>query len=627
MTQTSESIASANEDIYESLISLIENNQNQLSLIIVACDDLTLRQEIIGRYEREARLDNIQAKRIVLGTEPSLRAGLAKLELPAAARVVVTVTGSEWLLRVKTRSSDAQSDLQKFFGYLQWTREGLREFQYPIVLWITSPILLEMSRKAPDFWSWRKAVLRFTSEAANPVLPVEREHSSTPSPAAFTASRIDRDDDDFIPPPAEILSEISQLAARDPASANLATLYAKLAEIYTKRIERGEATDLEQEQQQAIDAYHQAIDRYRVLDKKSALSSTLTKFGNFLDNISRYKEAIDFHQQSLEIYREIGDRQGEAASLSNLGTAYLSLGEYQRAIDFHQQSLEIQREIGDRQGEANSLGSLGIAYYSLGEYQIAIDFHQQSLEIQREIGDRQGEANSLGSLGIAYYSLGEYQRAINFHQQSLEIYREIRDRSGEAVSLGNLGNAYNVLGKYQRSIDFQQQSLEIRREIGDRHGEANSLGNLGNDYNALGEYQRAIDFYQQSLEIKREIGDRHNEANSLFNQAGTLAKYEPRRFEALGKFKQARAIYAELKLDRDVEDCDREIYAFNRTIATEERKSAPTIGVSRPPEDWVKRSLDNDSTSRSTSPQKIHWLVWFGVGLGICFLLFLLRRK
>jgi hypothetical protein len=119
MTQTPDAIALTNENAYESLISLIENNQNQLSLIIVSCDDLTLRQQIISRYEREARLDNIQSKRIVLGTEPSLKAGLVKLELPATARVVVTVTGSEWLLRVKTRASDAQSDLQKFFGYLQ----------------------------------------------------------------------------------------------------------------------------------------------------------------------------------------------------------------------------------------------------------------------------------------------------------------------------------------------------------------------------------------------------------------------------------------------------------------------------------------------------------------------------
>jgi tetratricopeptide (TPR) repeat protein len=667
MTQTSDSITLANEDTYENLISLIENNQNQLCLIIVVCDDLTLRQQIVGRYEREARLDNIQAQRIVLGTEPSLRAGLAKLELPLESRVVVTVTGSEWLLRVKTRAQDEQSDLQKFFGYLQWTREGLREFQYPVVLWITSTILPEMSRKAPDFWSWRKTVLRFASESNNPVLPVEREYSSAPAAEAFASARVDRDDDDFIPPPAEILSEISKLAARDPGSANLATLYAKLAEIYTKRIARGEATELEQEQQQAIDAYHQAIDRYRELNKKSALANILNKFGVFLFTQSRYKEAInfyqqslaiqrkisnrggevaslcnlgnaynslgeyqraiDFQQQSLEIEREIGDRHGEASSLCNLGNAYSSLGEYQRAIDFYQQSLEIQREIGDRNNEASSLCNLGNAYISLGEYQRAIDFYQQSLEIQREIGDRNNEANSLIGLGNAYSSLGEYQRAIDFHQQSLKIQREIGDRSGESVSLNGLGNAYGSLGKYQRAIDFLQQSLEIQREIGDRGGEAKSLGNLGNTYQLLGEYQRAIDFHQQSLEIQREIGDRYGEAISLFNQAGTLAKYEPRRFESLDRLKQVRAILVELKIDKMVEQCDEAIYAFNQNIATEQPQSAPPIGNPRPPEDWVKRSLANDSTPRSISPQKIHWVVWVCVGLGICFILFLLRRK
>jgi tetratricopeptide (TPR) repeat protein len=190
-----------------------------------------------------------------------------------------------------------------------------------------------------------------------------------------------------------------------------------------------------------------------------------------------------------------------------------------------------------------------------------------------------------------------------------------------------LGSAYQLLGEYQRAIDFQQQSLEIQREIGNRRGEAVSLGNLGSTYQLLGEHQRAINFHKQSLEIKREIGNRRGEADSLFNQALALAKYEPRRFEAFIQLKQASEIFAELKLDHEVEKCDQAIYSFERIIATEKSQSAPTIGDPRPPEDWVKRSLVNNSTPRSTSPQKIHWAVWFGVGLGICFLLFLLRRK
>jgi tetratricopeptide (TPR) repeat protein len=495
MAQFSESIILANENAYENLISLIENNQNQLSLIIVSCDDLTLRQQMIDRYEQEAKLDNIQSQRIVLGTEPSLRAGLAKLELPEAARVVVTVTGSEWLLRVKTRASDSQSDLQKFFGYLQWTREGLREFQYPVVLWITSTILLEMSRKAPDFWSWRKAVLRFASECNEPVLPVEREYSSTPATESFASARVDRGGDDFIPPPAEILSEISKLAARDPESANLATLYAKLAEIYTKRIARGEATDLEQEQQQAIDAYHQAIDRYRAFNRKASLANILNEFGIFLFAQSRYEDAVKLYQQSLDISIEICDRYNQSAPLGNMGNIYNLLGEYQRAIDFYQQSLEIQCEVDDRRGKA--------------------------------------------------------------------------------ASLSNLGDSYNSLGEYPRAINFYQQSLEIQREIGNRSDEADSLYGLGTIYKSLGEYPRAIKLYQQSFEIQHEIRDRHGEANSLFNQAIAIKQYKPQSLESLDIFRQARMIYAELKLDKKVEECDEAIRTLDQIIATEPQESIP----------------------------------------------------
>jgi len=683
MSQALEPLTLENEATYESLISLIENNQDRLALIIVACDDLRLRQRVVDRYEAEARQAKIRSHRIVLGTEPSLRSGLAKLALRQGNAAVVTVTGAEWLLRVKMREGEEQSDLDKFFGYLQWTREGLREFRVPIVLWVTHRILREMSRQAPDFWSWRKAVLRFTSQETEPILVrnEERSQSSQPQP-----------EDEFLPPLEELLSEIQQLESTSPESTSLATLYDQLGQVYAKQIASGKATNLEQETQRTIDIFQNVILKYQELNNQSDLVSVLIRFGDFLDDQSCYKDAIaayqrslkisreigdrcgeatslnnlalvynslgqyagaidffqqsleiardidnrrgeaaslnnlglvynslgqyaqaiDFLQQSLEIARQISNRYGEANSLNNLGYAYKSLGQYQRAIDFFQQSLEIEREISNRYGEANSLNNLGYAYKSLGQYQRAIELCQQSLEIKREIGNRNGEANSLMGLGNAYYSLGQYQSAIDFYQQSLEIQRDIGDRDGEANSLMGLGNAYYSLGQYQSAIDFYQQSLEIEREIGNRNGEANSLMGLGNAYDSLGQYQRAINFHQQSLEIKREIGDRRGEADSLFNKALALAKYEPRRFEAFTTLQQAHTIYTELKLDYKVEMCDKEIYSFNRKIATEQRQSAPAI-PSKP-------------KARATSKRKINWVLWFGVGLSIVLLIAWLRK-
>ena len=279
--------------------------------------------------------------------------------------------------------------------------------------------------------------------------------------------------------------------------------------------------------------------------------------------------------------------------------------------------------------------TLGNTYFSLGQYQAAIDAHTQAQTLFAQLELTAGIAAVLGNLGGAYQSLGQYQRAIDFYQQWLEIAREIGDRQGEASSLGGLGNAYRSLGQYQRAIDFYQQCLEIAREIDDRQGEASSLGGLGNAYQSLGQYQRAIDYQQQWLEIAREIGDRWGEGASLFNKALALAKYEPRRFEALATLQQARAIYTELQLDHIVEQCDEAIHNFNQIIATEQRQSAPTlpvaptIGNPPPPDDWWERSLPSPPKPRptATAQHSRNWLLWFSVGVALVFLLALLLKR
>jgi tetratricopeptide (TPR) repeat protein len=298
---TGQNVTDQNEATYDSLISLIENNQEKLSLILVACDDLSLRQRMIERYEREALQAKIRPLRILLGTEPSLRAGLEKLALRRGELAVVTVTGAEWLLRVKVQESAEQSDLDKFFGYLQWTREGLREFQLPIVLWVTHRILREMSRKAPDFWSWRKAVLRFAGEEVT---------LATQTGDLQPRISLNEPHDKFLPPLEELLSEIHTLESTAPNSVGLATLYGKLGQVYAQRIQRGKTNNLIEERKQAIDAFEKAIDRYQKLSPSSAFRSILSELGKFLYSQSLYKESIPSYERALQLGGEIGDRHG-----------------------------------------------------------------------------------------------------------------------------------------------------------------------------------------------------------------------------------------------------------------------------------------------------------------------------
>ena len=123
-----------------------------------------------------------------------------------------------------------------------------------------------------------------------------------------------------------------------------------------------------------------------------------------------------------------------------------------------------------------------------------------------------------------------------------------------------------MLGQYQLAVDFHQKSLEIKRDIGDRRGEAASLGNLGIAYDSLGQYQRAIHFYQQQLDITCAIGDRRGAAHAYFNRSCALARLN-QKTEACASFEAARALFRDLGLQKDVEDCDLAIRELGQIVA------------------------------------------------------------
>ncbi|NCR83774.1 MAG: tetratricopeptide repeat protein [Microcystis aeruginosa K13-05] len=465
MNNETSSIIDQNEREYEGLIVSLEANQERLNILICVCDQEKLREEIIDRYSKKLE-PVIPCYRIDLDQkEPSLRAAIASLvsrkpELLQSKNAVITTTGVEKLHSIEWQQE--KSELDKFFGYLQWTREGLREFPYSIVLWVTSTVEVNLRKKSPDFWSWRKGVFRFISPPSN-FLPCQE---ILPILQSFDEITIDKD----IPliSKEDLLELIEQIEVnKGKKEPRLASLYASLAKIYNLRLlYRSPLVDYRQEQQLAIEYYQKAIDLQKELNLELDLVASLNSLAGIYYCLGEYQKAIEFHQQSLAITREIGDRGDEAKSYMGLGTVYCSLGEYQKALEFYQQSLAIKREIGDRGGEANSYMGLGTVYTSLGEYQKAIKFHQQSLAITREIDDRGDEAKSYMGLGTVYTSLGEYQKAIEFYQQSLAIKREIGDRRGEAKSWFNLGFTYYKLDRISEAKEAYLQARKLFQALG-----------------------------------------------------------------------------------------------------------------------------------------------------------------
>ena len=251
-----------NEISYEDLLVSIEASDGILSLLIAVCDDSDVRDRIIERYEAE--LDqNIRPYRVTLARgEPSLRAAIAELlqedeYLQNGGRAVLTVIGAEKLYFLKLGAERSEQEI--FFGYLQWTREGLREFPFPIVLWVTNQILANLIKKAPDFWSWRKGVFHFESKKTTAISSQEIEPLRL-----FMSDRdlLSNDDQDPYFLPLEDLQQLIQQIEqqRGTKDSSLATLYSRMGQIYNRRLERGESQDYQKEQALAIEYFRKAVD-------------------------------------------------------------------------------------------------------------------------------------------------------------------------------------------------------------------------------------------------------------------------------------------------------------------------------------------------------------------------------
>ncbi|NEP20136.1 MAG: tetratricopeptide repeat protein, partial [Leptolyngbya sp. SIO4C1] len=325
-----------NQREFRKLVLSIKANARRLDLLLAICDDRNLQDRLITAYEAELNAQGIIPFRARLDPkQPSLRATLEALvaqqpALQAGEPALVTVLNANELLGV--RLTDDVSEQERFFSSLQWTREALRQFEFPILLWLTDSIATRLAQQALDFWSWRSGVFEFVTQVT---VPVEGRALPQPMPAPEPS-------DESGQSVADLQRQIAELEQSAPESPLLVTLYNTLGEAYERRYAY----------QRALELYEQALALARGKKDLAGQARSRRNLGDALRYCGRPFQSIDFYQEALTLYQQIGDRNGEANSLENLGIAYFSLGQYQQAIDFHQQALEIEREIGDRNGEA-----------------------------------------------------------------------------------------------------------------------------------------------------------------------------------------------------------------------------------------------------------------------------------
>jgi tetratricopeptide (TPR) repeat protein len=506
-----------NERSYEDLLVSIEANKDKLNLLIGVCDDGNLRDEIIQQYEAELEPD-IRRYRVILGRgEPSLRAAIEEIVqndeyLKQGGRAVLTVTGAEQLFVLKLGAERSEQEI--FFGYLQWTREALREFPYSIVVWITHQIERSLSKQAPDFWSWRKGVFRFWSrkKAALPMGEIEPFRLALEGEDLLNT---DEDDQYFLP--LEDLKALIQKTEekRGKKDPSLATLYARMGQIYRQRLERGEFQDYQQELALAIEYFSKAADLQKELGLEEDFASTLSNLAFLYRSQGRYDQAEPLYQQALELRKRLLGEEHPyvATSLNNLAFLYHSQGRYAEAEPLYLQALELRKHLLGEEHPyvATSLNNLAVLYRSQGRYAEAEPLYLQALELRKRLlgEDHPYVATSLNTLAGLYKSQGRYAEAEPLYLQALELRKRLlgEDHPYIATSLNDLALLYSSQGRYDQAEPLYLQALKLyKRLLGEDHPYvATSLNNLAGLYKSQGRYEQAEPLYLQALELKERV--------------------------------------------------------------------------------------------------------------------------
>ncbi|AUT03832.1 tetratricopeptide repeat protein [Nostoc sp. CENA543] len=510
-----------NLDAYDDLIVSIQAKEQGLSLLIAVCDDLNFREQIIEQYETELQPE-IRPYRVTLPRgEPSLRAAIAHLVeneayLQQHQPAVITVTGAEKLYFLKLGKERSEQEI--FFGYLQWTREALREFPFAIVLWVTNQLLVSLIKKAPDFWSWRNGVFHFISKKKNTVSSRELE----PIFYAFIGHEISNFDDDnpYLLPIEDLQRFIQDQEKRGEKDATLATLYFNLGHIYSERLERSEFQDYQKEQELGIKYLSKAVELQKELGLERDVALSLNNLAELYRSQGKYSQAEPLHIQALALSRKLlgEEHPSVATSLNNLAALYRSQGRYSEAEPLYIEALALRRKLlgEEHPSVATSLNNLAELYRSQRRYSEAEPLYIEALALWRKLlGEEHPDvATSLNNLALLYRSQGKYSEAELLLIQALALWRELlgEEHPSIATSLNNLAELYRSQGKYREAEPLYIQALALRRKLlGEEHPSvATSLNNLAALYNSQGKYSQAEALYIQALNIlERQLGLNH----------------------------------------------------------------------------------------------------------------------
>ena len=517
-------VLSHNQQVYKRLKLALNLNLHR-QIFVAVCDDLSLRDRLVGQLNLDLRQDPIEEGKVV--SHPPLVSLNFDINNP---NILVQI--AQWLrqnpvpdqtlpsfqiIGIERLTRQPVGVQRSFLRNLQTIEPYLPRLRSNLLLWLPYPWLNVVKQSAPEFWRWCTGVFLFQGEPTP--IPQEKslflledseqswqvdlpsDQTSDNSEELSNSSKVKDEQilafDNNAPkeqnkkPPAKKTQlyrwqDIENFNRNADSPELAAKVYLRIGHFYRDRIASGDAS--KENLTIAIQSYYKWYKHSSSQDPSAP--EILNDLGNFYWMLSRQassqekllaylKEAIKSYHLASSKTRGIPDEAGVDSMIqNNLGTAYNDLARYgdtvenlTKSIQAYEAALKNRSPEMDAEQYASSQNNLGTAYWHLAQYhepqinlRSALAAYNEALVQYNPQTAPLHWAMMQNNLGTAYWNLAQHEKEVNWLHLAIEAYEyALQYRTPQAHPAACAATQNNLGTAYWHLSQNFPQNLQLKQ--------------------------------------------------------------------------------------------------------------------------------------------------------------------
>lgn len=212
---------------------------------------------------------------------------------------------------------------------------------------------------------------------------------------------------------------------------------------------------------QSLNYHLQANEVFQSVNNGDLKANNLNDLGLLLLINNQEQNAKQAYQEALAIYRKKKDQKGTADTYANFGHLYEKLLDYDSAYYYQQEAMKVFETINDLDGIAFVHENMGSIYEDKEQYEQAYFHFSKALSRFEHNGNTAMLIDAYNNIGDVHRKSGRYREALYYTRKAEKLSKEIHAYNRLSSAYRDLGKTYFFLKNSDSTFHYLEQSRAL----------------------------------------------------------------------------------------------------------------------------------------------------------------------